>query len=383
MKIMRPELIIGTLLVVLVVSGIGYLLVAGPTPAPGANPQTADATTTPPATSFLAKLQTLSGTAPEASGTDAVKGTPYVEIANPSGFVNSDPITIKQFIGKKVILVDFMTYSCINCQRTFPYVTAWYNKYKDDGLIVIGIHTPEFAFEKDIANVREAMKKFGITYPVVLDNDYGTWHAYDNNYWPRKYLIDIHGNIVYDHAGEGQYAETEAKIRELLKERADFLKQGVTLGETTKVVGAESRAQSPETYFGSSRNEYLANGNVGRAGTQSLTIPGSLRLNNLYLGGDWNFMPEYAIASKDSVVKYRYVAGEVYIVAKSATPVSVEVWQDGKRVTTEAGVDVVQGTVQIGESRLYKIIKNPVPGEHVLELRIQGAGAQLYAFTFG
>ncbi len=376
---MRPEFIISIVLAVLVASGVGYLVFAGPSTPP--SPEEVAAGTATSTDSFIEKLQALTSSAP--SQTETTKGQPYVEIANPSGFVNTDPITIKQFIGKKVILIDFMTYSCINCQRTFPYVTAWYNKYMDDGLIVIGIHTPEFAFEKDISNVRDAMKKFGITYPVVLDNDYGTWRAFANSYWPRKYLIDIHGNIVYDHAGEGQYAETEAKIRELLQERAEFLKQDVTLGEATQVSGVVSKAQSPETYFGSSRNEYLANGDVGRAGTQSLTIPGSISLHRLYLGGDWNVVPEYATASKGSVVKYRYVAGEVYIVAKSATPVAVEVWQDGKRVSTEAGADVVNGTVQIRESRLYKLIKNQTPGEHVLELRVQGTGAELYAFTFG
>ena len=135
----------------------------------------------------------------------------YVEIANPSGFLNTGmnpdgsakPITIGELVGRKVILVDFMTYSCINCQRTFPHVTAWYEKYKDKGLEIVGIHTPEFAFEKNIDNVRIAMKKAGITYPVVLDNGYSTWGAYANNYWPRKYLIDINGTIVYDHIGEG------------------------------------------------------------------------------------------------------------------------------------------------------------------------------------
>lgn len=149
----------------------------------------------------------------------------YIEIKDPSGFVNTDdkPIRISDYVGKKVILLNVMTFSCINCQRTFPYVNSWYDTYKDEGLIVIGIHTPEFAYEKNKANVEEAMMKFGITYPVVLDNDYKTWRAYGNRYWPRKYLIDIHGNIVYDHIGEGAYKETEAKIQELLKERTEVL----------------------------------------------------------------------------------------------------------------------------------------------------------------
>lgn len=146
---------------------------------------------------------------------------PYVEIVNPSGFVNTNdaPVRIGDYVGKKVILVYILTYSCINCQRTFPYVNSWYEKYENEGFIVIGIHTPEFAYEREKANVEEAMKQYGITFPVILDNEYATWNAYGNKYWPRRYLIDIHGNIVYDHIGEGGYAETETKIKELLDER--------------------------------------------------------------------------------------------------------------------------------------------------------------------
>jgi thiol-disulfide isomerase/thioredoxin len=149
----------------------------------------------------------------------------YIEFVNPSGFVNTndESITLEQYVGKKVILLNVITYSCSNCQATFPYVNSWYEKYKEEGLIVIGLHTPEFAFEKKKTNVVDAMRQYGITYPVVMDNDYATWTAYGNRYWPRKYLIDIHGNIVYDHIGEGAYVETEIKIRELLAERKEVL----------------------------------------------------------------------------------------------------------------------------------------------------------------
>lgn len=151
----------------------------------------------------------------------------YVEIVRPSGFVNNNdlPITIGEYVGKKVILLNVMTYSCSNCQATFPHVNSWHEKYKDDGLVVIGLHTPEFAFEKNKKNVEEAMLKFGITYPVIMDNEYATWNAYGNRFWPRKYLIDIHGNIVYDHIGEGAYEETESKIIEALAFRKKVLGQ--------------------------------------------------------------------------------------------------------------------------------------------------------------
>ncbi|MEK7612199.1 MAG: redoxin family protein [Patescibacteria group bacterium] len=319
------------------------------------------------------------------------EGIPYKEIVNPSGFVNTNdlPITIADYIGEKVILLDVMTYSCINCQRTFPYVTSWYERYKDQGLIIIGIHTPEFAFEKNKENVENAMQEFGITYPVVLDNDYGTWNAYGNRFWPRKYLIDIYGNIVYDHIGEGAYEETEMKIRELLAERAQVLDESeMVLSEnnlvSSTITSETTAAKSPETYFGSLRNEYLGNGQQGKSGKQTFIIPEKPSPNTLYLGGIWNITGEHAESIQDAMVVYKYNAKEVYIVASSDKPVEIEVLQDGKRVTGEAGVDVNDnGIVVIQESKLYKLIRNTEPGEHTLELRVLDSGTLLFAFTFG
>ncbi|MBU2220836.1 redoxin family protein [Patescibacteria group bacterium] len=347
---MKPELVIGIVLAICVATGIGFLF--------------------------------LNGSSEQETSSSI--GKPYVEIADPAGFVNSEEFTIGEYIGKKVVLIDFMTYSCINCQRTFPYVNAWYEKYEDDGLIVIGIHTPEFAFEKDIRNVREAMQRFGIKYPVVLDNNYGTWRAYENQYWPRKYLIDIHGNIVYDHIGEGAYEETEAKIRELLKERAEFLNEEINLGGVTTVNAKKAtKVQSPETYFGASRNEYLGNGVRGSVGERAYTLPQDPKGNTLYLGGTWKTAPEYTESVTESSVLYRYSAGAVYLVANAASPIVVEVWQDGKLLTEGAGSDVKNGQVTITESRLYDLVNNVTPGEHVLELRVKDAGVQFFAFTFG
>jgi cytochrome c biogenesis protein CcdA/thiol-disulfide isomerase/thioredoxin len=329
------------------------------------------------------------------TATESGGGMPYVEISNPSGFVNTGkepdgsdtPITIGRFVGKKVILVDFMTYSCINCQRTFPYINAWYDKYNDQGLEIIAIHTPEFAFEKDIDNVREAMARFGIKHPVVLDNDYGTWSAYGNSYWPRKYLIDIHGNIVYDHIGEGKYEETEQKIKELLKERAEVL--GEQAGADGGLIAADIQetkagAKSPETYFGSARNEFLANGRPGVAGNQTLSLPDRFLPNHLYLGGAWDLTGEYAETKGEATVVYRYDAKDVYFVADADMPVEIEVLQDGRPAGGAAGDDVsATDTMMVGESRLYKVIHNEESGEHLLELRIKGAGLRAYTFTFG
>jgi thiol-disulfide isomerase/thioredoxin len=160
--------------------------------------------------------------ATDSTSNDTYAVQPYIEIAEPAGYVNTNdqPFTIGQYVGEKVILVYFLTYSCINCQRTFPYLNTWYDKYEDEGFVIIGIHTPEFAFEKNKLNVEKAMKDSGISFPVVLDNEYGTWRLYENRFWPRMYLIDINGDIVYDHIGEGAYEETEDKIKELLAERA-------------------------------------------------------------------------------------------------------------------------------------------------------------------
>jgi len=148
---------------------------------------------------------------------EPLKDVRVIELIDPE-FINTDEFLIEDYVGEKVILIEFWTYGCINCQRTLPYVVSWYERYKDEGLIVIGIHTPEFKHEADKDNVMQAMEKWGITYPVVLDNDFKTWRAYGNNYWPRIYLVDINGNIVYDHIGEGAYSQTENKIKELLKE---------------------------------------------------------------------------------------------------------------------------------------------------------------------
>lgn len=311
--------------------------------------------------------------------------TPYTEITDPSGFVNTDGITIGELVGKKVILVDFMTYSCINCQRTFPYMVAWYDKYKDDGLEIVGIHTPEFAFEKDIDNVRDAMEKVGITYPVVLDNDYATWRAYGNRYWPRKYLIDIDGNVVYDHIGEGAYVETERKIQELLAERA--LRLGVSAPEGTFVAASipetEHEAQSPEIYFGSLRNERLAGGKRFVPGEQTFSLPNSFVLNALYLGGTWNILPEHAESvSSDARIVFRYKAKEVFMVASSPSGAELEIRQDGMPVVAE-GADVHNGTVSVQDEQLYKLIRNPQGEEHTLEIRVKSGTLEAFTFTFG
>lgn len=367
---MKTEHIIGVMIVVLVGAGLGVLLISPSQ----SKPAVAD--------TGITEIATGTATIQE---NQKPKGEPYKDIVNPSGFVNTPstsqgeatPITIKQFIGKKVILIDFLTYSCINCQRTFPYLNAWDEKYRDQGLEIIGIHTPEFAFEKNIDNVRKAMQKFGITHPIVLDNDYSTWNAWGNQYWPRKYLIDIYGNVVYDHIGEGAYEETEMKIRELLDERAKVLGEKTTMDTgslvSNSVVQAGSSAKSPETYFGSDRNEYLGNGARGTAGLQNFSIPQTIKSNTLYLGGKWNITGEYAKNTEaEAKILYKFDSNNVYLVTGASTPVKITVMLDGKKY----------GDHTIQTNTLYTLISNAGAGEHTLEIVVSNSGLEAYAFTF-
>lgn len=303
---------------------------------------------------------------------------PYIEIQNPSGFVNTSGITIGEHVGKKVVLVDILTYSCINCIRTFPYLNAWYDKYKDDGLEIIGIHTPEFAFEKKKENVEEAMQKFGIKFPIVLDNDYSTWRAYKNNYWPRKYLIDINGNIVYDHIGEGAYDETEKKIQELLEERKQKLGLDMNIEkDVTQPGGVQApptEKVSRETYFGAARSEGIGNGNIKVGVVQTFTQPKEIKPDTVYLVGDWQFTDEYLESkSKNAKIIFRYTAKNVFFVGSSVGKNNLKISKDGS----------VYQNVTVQNEELYTLIQDPQSGTHTLEILIPEPGLQAFTFTFG
>ena len=306
------------------------------------------------------------------------------ELAGISGYLNTVNLTIGEHIGKNVVLVDFWTYTCINCQRTLPYLTAWDDKYRDKGLVIIGVHTPEFEFEKKTENVQNALEKFGIKYPVVQDNDYATWRAYNNRYWPRKYLIDIDGYIVYDHIGEGGYEETEKKIQNALKERMEvFGEKGVIGVDFADVEPYTITTRSPETYFGSLRNSNFGNG--GGTGEQQPEIPPSIKPNTLYLGGRWDIQPEFAENNENgSRIVFHYGAKNVFLVMGADEEVAVQVLVDGTLVSSEmAGEDVVDGIVTVKEDRLYALIEADEYGEHVLDLVVGNPGLHAFAFTFG
>ena len=323
------------------------------------------------------------------------------EITTPDGFINTGlnpdgsakTISIGEFVGKKVVLLDIWTYSCINCKRTTPYLNAWYEKYKDDGLVIIGLHTPEFEFEKVYENVLAATQRLQIKYPVVLDNDYSTWTAYQNRFWPRKYLIDIDGFVVYDHIGEGGYEETEAKIIELLNERSARLGTDAVATEGGAVSGVDatdfSKIKTPEVYFGASRVQYLANLPTSgcKDGVCNFASLGNPALNTFEFSGAWKINDEGAVLEGGGgSVFLRFSANKANLVAgATGNPVRAEIYLDGKKVPDETAGDAVQrGTVTFGMHDLYNLIDlKGNYGEHILEIRFLDSGVSAFAFTFG
>jgi thiol-disulfide isomerase/thioredoxin len=313
------------------------------------------------------------------------------ELARINGYINTEPVTLADLKGK-VVLVDFWTYSCINCIRTIPYLNAWHEKYADQGLVIVGVHTPEFEFEKDYNNVRAAVDKFGIKYPVVQDNEKGTWQAYENRYWPRKYLIDDEGYIRYDHIGEGAYAETEKVIQSLLTERAAAAGQNVTInGSISRPENAQSvdfyRINTPELYFGYSFARAQLGNPEGFKPDQVVkyTIPeGELKPNAIYLEGEWkNHADSMELQSEVGHIVLIYSAKAVNIVAGGSGELHVtedeSAQEEGSR-----GQDVSeQGTVVIDGQKLYNLAAHQHYGEHRLQIDAIGKGFRVYTFTFG
>lgn len=313
------------------------------------------------------------------------------EISTPDGFINTESVAVSELVGKKIILVDFWTYSCINCQRTLPYLNAWHEKYSDDGLVILGVHTPEFEFEQDFTNVQRAVQKYGVEYPVILDNDFSTWRSYKNRYWPRKYLIDIDGFIVYDHIGEGGYEETERKIVELLNERSQVLGESAVALDEREVEGVNvvdfSRVQSPEMYLGSGRLEYLNNlpspGCFGRE--CEFAVPSNIPRNTFSLDGKWHIEKEKSVlVGGQGSIFLTFSANKVNLVAGAPQPVRAEIYLDGKRAGSFSGSDVRNGEVIFGAEDLYNLIDlQGNYGSHMLEIRFLEGDISAFAFTFG
>lgn len=298
-------------------------------------------------------------------------------------WLNTDkPLTIKDLKGK-VVLVDFWTYTCINCIRTLPHVTAWYEKYKSQRFVVIGVHTPEFQFEHDTTNVSNALKQFNIHYPVGQDNNYATWNNYNNQYWPAEYLIDANGNVRRTHFGEGEYDQTEMAIQTLLKEAG----RQVTSSLINMPDQTPQEQISPETYLGASRMQFYYPGGSLTSGTQNFTLAENPTLNSFSLGGSWTITDEDAITGQGATLVYHFSANKVFLVLKPGTnqQASVKVYLDNKVISKDqTGSDVVNGVVTVNSDRLYNLVDlKGHTGEHVLRLEFQNPGTDVFAFTFG
>ena len=280
----------------------------------------------------------------------------------------------------RVVLIDFWTYTCINCIRTLPQLTAWDAKYRRAGLTIIGVHTPEFPFEKDAGNVREAVQQDGIEYPVAQDNEYATWNAYQNQYWPAHYLIDANGQVRYVHFGEGKYAETESAIRSLLSEAGEG-RLGGNVGPRAKTPGG---LVTPETYLGSARAERFENGAIRNGVHDYGNGAPDLPSDHLAYRGGWGIGDEGAVAGRGARLYLNFRAREVYLVLGSPDRARrMRVLLDGRPVGTgSAGRDAPGGVVRVRRQRLYRLVSLPQPGDHMLELRPE-QGTRGYAFTFG
>jgi cytochrome c biogenesis protein CcdA/thiol-disulfide isomerase/thioredoxin len=306
---------------------------------------------------------------------------PAPEIQGIDHWLNSGPLTLAALRGK-VILVDFWTYSCINCIRTLPYLESWYQKYASEGFVIIGVHSPEFAFEHDTGNVQAAIGRFGITYPVAQDNEFHTWQAYNNEYWPAHYLIDANGNVRSEHFGEGAYSETEAQIRALLAEAGNSALPAATGGGDAQV--PITAAQTPETYLGSDRAADY-DGSYPGPGSHDLAFPDSLELNHWALNGKWSVSPQFITSGASSgKLELMFQARDVYLVMSSPTPVTAHVTVSGATAASSGTDDVSpSGVLTVSTARLYHLVHLASPGQGTVTISFDSAGAQLYSFTFG
>jgi cytochrome c biogenesis protein CcdA/thiol-disulfide isomerase/thioredoxin len=325
----------------------------------------------------------------ESAGALPVEGT-MPSLDGAVEWLNSKPLTAEALRGK-VVLVDFWTYSCINCLRTIPYVRAWAEKYKNDGLVVIGVHTPEFAFEKQPANVKKAVADLKIDYPVAIDNNYAIWRAFDNMYWPAHYFIDAQGRIRHHHFGEGEYAKSEEVIRQLLREAGKNVPEQLTDVRGTGAEAAPDMAniKSPETYLGYDRAEnFMSPGGAVRDESHDYAA-GVLKRNDWSLAGSWTVDPENAALDRaGGAIRYRFHARDLHLVLGPGTdgkPVRFKVTIDGAVPGADHGVDTdANGEGIVTGQRLYQLVRQE--GEvrdRTFEIQFLDPGVQAFAFTFG
>jgi thiol-disulfide isomerase/thioredoxin len=348
-------------------------------------------------TAVCAVAMVIAVTKPTPINVQAASGevglSPLPGLVGATSWINSPPLTAKQLKGK-VVLVDFWDYSCINCLRSLPYVNAWAQKYKDSGLVVIGVHTPEFPFEKELPNVQKAVQKFGITYPVALDNNYAIWNAFHNDAWPAHYFIDVNGKVRFEHFGEGEYDRSEEWIQQLLKERneAKALPTGtVTVhGQGAQAAADMGQVGSPETYIGYARAENFASpGGLLQDSAHLYALPASPGLNEWGLSGQWIDHQQVAILrSAEGRIAFHFHARDLHLVlgpTVEGKPVRFHITIDGKAPGEDHGVDVdAQGNGVVTDHRLYQMVRQKGRiADHVFVIEFQDPGVQAFSFTFG
>jgi thiol-disulfide isomerase/thioredoxin len=316
----------------------------------------------------------------------------FPSLGSATGWLNSQPLTAAGLRGK-VVLIDFWTYSCINWLRSLPYVRAWADKYKDQGLVVIGVHAPEFGFEKDVDNVRRAVKDMRIDYPVAIDNDHAIWRAFKNEYWPALYFVDAQGHIRHHQFGEGDYEQSERIIQQLLAEAGI----GGIDHELVSVDarGAEAAAdwgslKSPENYVGHERTENFASpGGAALDKRRVYAAPAQLRLNHWALSGDWTVGKQAIVLNQaNGRIAYRFHARDLHLVmgpAAPGTPARFRVLIDGQPPGAAHGIDVDdQGNGTVTEPRLYQLVRQPKRiADRQFEIEFLDSGVEAFAFTFG
>jgi cytochrome c biogenesis protein CcdA/thiol-disulfide isomerase/thioredoxin len=328
---------------------------------------------------------------PAVSGAQSEGSLP--SLSGATSWLNSTPLTPAALRGK-VVVIDFWTYSCINCLRSLPYVKGWYDRYKDHGLVVIGVHTPEFAFERNEDNVRRAVSDLGISYPVALDNDYAIWRAFDNQYWPAHYFVDATGQIRGHHFGEGDYDQSEQTIRQLLAEAGytNLPQPAIAVAGANGVQAAAdlTHVQSPETYVGYRRAESFASpGGLVHDSPHTYELPTSLAPNQWALAGSWAVDPEKAtLSAAPGKIEFRFFARDLHLVlgpGADGRPVRFHVLLDGVAPGASHGADTdANGSGTIRQQRLYQLIRQSGEvGQHVFSIEFEDSNAQAFAFTFG
>ncbi len=329
-------------------------------------------------TKFIEQNEVVNKKLDELSGREEIVAGECKEAPGFDGggeWLNSPPLALEELRGK-VVLVKFWTYTCINCIRTFPFVNAWEEKYADDGLVIVGVHTPEFEFEKDLGNLRQAVADNEIRYPVVQDNDYKIWRAYANRYWPAKYLIDKNGCIVNEHFGEGKYEETEELIQELLGV------EGATFDMDAEK-GVSGR--TPERYLGYGRTEdFVSPEGVIKGKVAMYSFPKEIGLDEHAFMGNWLIGEEYARAAAGAKLNFNFKAKEVFLVMRAEKGAKVQVGLDGDvsgaGLAQEVGPD---GLLEVSKDRLYKLVKLEDLDEHMLDVEVVEGEVEMFAFTFG